>query len=214
MAGSSGLNLWLRMDTQPASSAPAVTGTGSLRVSGADLGASRVRDHTQPPAHMSSPGVRHARRSPGPEPLHLPPHQAPAPACARGWGAGQRCLVDLGRPVLSSILSGTAAAPCRPCWGAAREAWFSTLLPPTSKSRLSSTLSTSETLLEPSRALRLSRLQAQECGAPPACPLGCSLCRADHTPDHTGACPTQLTPAHTRDTGGAGEGPKGPAPGH
>lgn len=159
---------------------------------------------TQPPAQRSGPGAGGARRSPGPELVCLPsgPSRALRPRVGRGsaMAGGPRSPCSFQCLVWSrgGFLPSTLGLP-------AREARFSTLLPPRSKSQVSA---------PPSAPSKLLRSQAELCtchicrhqgvSALPACPRDRSFRRANHTPV-SWACPTAKTPGHTRD-GGEGRG--------
>lgn len=163
---------------------------------------------TQPPAQMSGPGAGGARRSPGPELRLPPPLGSRAPCTLRLDGSAMaggprlpcsfQCLVWS----RSGFLPSTLGLPTR-------EARFSTLLPPRSKSRsqlhpqhLQNSSGRPSSAPATSAGTRVSAL--------PACPRDRSF-RPGRPHACIVACPTAKTPGHTRRR--RGEGPGEPAQG-
>lgn len=179
-------------------------------VTGGELRISRVRDHTQPPARMSGPGIGGPGRALALSSACLPSRPShglhPRAGCGSAMSRGPRlpcsfhCLVwNRGGFLLSTL-----GLP-------AQEARFSTLLPPTSKSWGSAPPSAPSKLLWSQDELCICHVCGHKgVSALPVCPRDRSLRRANHTPV-SWACPTALTPGHRRDTGDGEEGPREPA---
>lgn len=113
-AGVTRPELWLRTETQRASRAPAITGTVSRPSPGRapcflHQGPHSLQPRCQAPAPLAPVGALALSSSASPLGSRAP--------CTLRLDEGQQWLVDLGCPVLSNVLSGAAAASCRPHWG-------------------------------------------------------------------------------------------------